>query len=83
MHDLEEDINSSAMLTTAVKSKPEVAISPSTKEAFSKRRKPVFSNAFRLNIKNFLPGGDISLRRFSITEAALLLVLALCASRGL
>src|SRR5947209_6300254 len=71
------------MVTTAVESKPEVASSLSTKEASSKQRKPVFSSAFRLNIKNFLPGGDISLRRFSITEAALLLVLALCASRGL
>ena len=83
LHDLEENTNSSAMVTTAVKSKPEVAASPDAKEASSKQRKPVFSSAFRLNIKNFLPGGDISLRRFSITEAALLLVLALCASRGL
>jgi putative peptidoglycan lipid II flippase len=44
----------------------------------------MFSGAFRLRIKNLLPGGGtFSLRRFSITEAALLLIAAYCASRGL
>jgi len=38
---------------------------------------------FRFNLKNFLPGRNFSLRRFSIAEAALLLMLALLASRGL
>ena len=38
---------------------------------------------FRFNLKNFLPGRDFSVRRFSIVEAALLLMFALLASRGL
>ncbi len=42
------------------------------------------SKAFRFDLKSFLPGGEaLSLRRFSITEAALLLMLAFIASRGL
>src|SRR5437764_981 len=50
----------------------------------SKQRIPLFSKAFSFNLKNFLPGGgDFSLRRFSITEAALLLMMAFIASRGL
>lgn len=49
-----------------------------------RQRKPLFSKAFRFNIKNLLPGGsDISLRNFSITEAVLLLVMAFLVSRGL
>jgi putative peptidoglycan lipid II flippase len=39
---------------------------------------------FRFRIESFRPGGEgLSLRRFSIAEAALLLMLALIASRGL
>ncbi len=38
---------------------------------------------FRINLKSFLPGEGMSLRRFSIVEAALLLTLAILASRGL
>jgi len=84
LHELEENTNSSTMVTTAVKSKPEVAASPSTKEASFKRRKPVFNRAFSFDIKNLLPGGgDLSIRRFSITEAALLLIMGYLASRGL
>lgn len=42
------------------------------------------SNAFRFNLQNFLPGrGSFSVRRFSITEAAFLLMLAFLTSRGL
>ncbi|GAC1358586.1 MAG: murein biosynthesis integral membrane protein MurJ [Ktedonobacteraceae bacterium] len=47
------------------------------------RQKAWGGRTFRFNLKNFLPGGNISLRRFSIVEAALLLMLALLASRGL
>jgi putative peptidoglycan lipid II flippase len=42
------------------------------------------SKAFRFNLQSFLPGrGSLSLRRFSITEAAFLLMLAFITSRGL
>lgn len=47
-------------------------------------RKRQVSNAFRFSLKSFLPGrGSLSVRRFSVTEAAFLLVLALLTSRGL
>ncbi len=36
---------------------------------------------FRFNLKNFIPGSGFSLRRFSIVEAAVLLMIALVASR--
>ena len=39
-------------------------------------------NAFNIDLKNFRPGG-ISLRNFSVTEAALLLIAGYLASRGL
>ena len=42
------------------------------------------SKAFRFNLQSFLPGrGSLSVRRFSITEAAFLLMLAFITSRGL
>lgn len=42
------------------------------------------SKAFRFRLRSFLPGqGALALRRFSITEAALLLMLAFIASRAL
>ena len=42
------------------------------------------SKSFRFSLKSFLPGrGALSLRRFSITEAAFLFVVAFIASRGL
>lgn len=47
------------------------------------RRKVWGGRTFRFNPRNFLPGSDFSLRRFSIVEAALLLAVALLASRGL
>lgn len=50
----------------------------------AKRRSPLLSKAFSFHLKSFLPGGgDYSLRRFSITEAAFLFMLAYLASRGL
>ncbi|HVU66208.1 MAG TPA: murein biosynthesis integral membrane protein MurJ [Ktedonobacteraceae bacterium] len=42
------------------------------------------SKAFRFRLRSFLPGqGALALRRFSITEAALLLMMAFIASRAL
>lgn len=48
-----------------------------TRRAFWKDR------TFRFNLRSFRLGGDLSLRRFSIVEASLLLICALLASRGL
>jgi putative peptidoglycan lipid II flippase len=49
-----------------------------------KKRNRLFSGVYRLQLNNFLPGRSaFTLRRFSITEAALLLIAAYCASRGL
>jgi putative peptidoglycan lipid II flippase len=47
------------------------------------RRKVWGGRTFRFNPRNFLPDGNFSLRRFSIVEATLLLMVALLASRGL
>jgi len=63
---------------------PEVPSAPLQEKEPGKRRRTVWGGrTFRFNLKNFLPGGNFSLRRFSIVEAALLLMLALLASRGL
>src|SRR6266699_1233655 len=74
------------MIATATIVKPQLeestALTPN--EGPSKRRIPVFNKAFSFNLRSFLPGGDyFSLRRFSITEAALLLVMGYLASKGL
>ncbi len=57
--------------------------STENKPSFPPRRKSWGGRTFRFNINNFRFGGGASLRRFSIVEAALLLMLALLASRGL
>ena len=62
---------------------PEIAPVSSPKKELGKRRNVWGGRTFRFNLKNFLPGESFSLRRFSIVEAALLLMLALLASRGL
>lgn len=50
----------------------------------ARRQKRWLTKAFRFRLQNFLPGqGSLSLRRFSITEAALLLMFSFVASRGL
>jgi putative peptidoglycan lipid II flippase len=47
-------------------------------------QKSWLSKSFRFRLRSFLPGqGALALRRFSITEAALLLMLAFVASRAL
>lgn len=56
----------------------------STKHQKNKRHFAFLKDrAFRFKLSNFKPGGDASLRRFSIVEASLLLIFALLASRGL
>src|SRR5437899_927560 len=58
---------------------------PSTKQKKTRFSYRAFwqQRIFRFRLKNFRPGNGLSLRRFSIAEAALLLMLALLASRGL
>jgi putative peptidoglycan lipid II flippase len=68
-------------VTTVVEASP---VSLAEKAAGAKPQKRWLSKAFRFSLKSFLPGnGSLSVRRFSITEAAFLLILALIASRGL
>ncbi|HEU5383218.1 MAG TPA: murein biosynthesis integral membrane protein MurJ [Ktedonobacteraceae bacterium] len=72
-----------ATVTTAepVASPP---VSPGIKKGGARPQKRWLSKSFRFSLKSFLPGGGaLSLRRFSITEAAALLMLAFIASRGL
>jgi putative peptidoglycan lipid II flippase len=72
-------------LTTATIAEP--VATPDTLVASSssvRLKKRWLSKAFRFRLQSFLPGqGSLSLRRFSITEAALLLMLAFITSRGL
>src|SRR5436309_5534382 len=74
------------MIATATIVEPQLeestALTPN--EVSSKRRVPLLSKAFSFKLRSFLPGGDaLSSRRFSITEAALLLVMGYLASKGL
>lgn len=67
-----------------IESISEVPSSSGTRAVAAKPRKRRLSNAFRFSLKSFLPGRDsLSVRRFSITEAAFLLILAFITSRGL
>lgn len=71
-------------VATAVVPYLEEGAAPRLDKQFNKKLERLFSGAFRLQLKNLFPGqGTFSLRRFSITEAALLLIAAYCASRGL
>ena len=87
LHELPE----SKQTATIVSSEDEPQLVPSTASNASvkasrpttARRKIWGGRTFRFNPRNFLPGGNFSLRRFSIVEAALLLMFALLASRGL
>jgi len=82
--ELENSAQRSTMVATAVEEAGEEAVTPVEKVGPAKQRSPLFSKAFSFHLKSFLPGGgDFSLRRFSITEAAFLFMLAYLASRGL
>ena len=79
-------MNESTMIATATIVEPQLeestALTPN--EGSSKHRIPVFNKAFSFNLRSFLPGGDdFSLRRFSIIEAAMLLIMGYLASKGL
>jgi len=74
------------MIATATIVEPQLeestALTPN--ERPSKHRIPVFNKAFSFNLRSFLPGDDdFSLRRFSIIEAAMLLIMGYLASKGL
>src|SRR5205823_5402583 len=74
------------MIATATIVEPQLeestALTPN--EGLSKHRIPVFNKAFSFNLRSFLPGDDdFSLRRFSIIEAAMLLIMGYLASKGL
>src|SRR5256714_2581086 len=74
------------MIATATIVEPQLeestALTPN--EGLSKHRIPVFNKAFSFNLRSFLPGGDdFSLRRFSVIEAAMLLIMGYLASKGL
>ena len=74
------------MIATATIVEPQLeestALTPN--EGPSKHRIPVFNKTFSFNLRSFLPGGDdFSLRRFSIIEAAMLLIMGYLASKGL
>ena len=72
----------STMVAVAVEAQPAPSPSPTSLQVPSKLSRSWFGNAFKVNLKDFRPGG-ISLRKFSITEGVLLLVAGYLASRGL
>ncbi|MDQ6661032.1 MAG: murein biosynthesis integral membrane protein MurJ [Chloroflexota bacterium] len=86
MHESENSVSSPTIVTSTLEPEPPKKRStpPGTKKSFSKQSKQWLSKSFSFRLRNFrLSGGDISLRRFSITEAALLLMMGYIASRGL
>ncbi|HVB24972.1 MAG TPA: murein biosynthesis integral membrane protein MurJ [Ktedonobacteraceae bacterium] len=72
----------STMVAVAVEAQPAPSPSPTNPQVPSKLSRSWFGNAFKVDLKDFRPGG-ISLRKFSITEGVLLLVAGYLASRGL
>lgn len=62
---------------------PDNASTVASKKRSSSRHSIWGGRTFRFNLRNFRFGEGFSLRRFSIVEAAFLLMLALLASRGL
>lgn len=80
LSEIEQTKDESTMVAVATRPTPSPA--PVEKELSSQRPARWLGNAFKINLKNFRPGG-ISLRKFSITEAVLLLVAGYLASRGL
>lgn len=72
-----------SIVTPAESASPPSSLS-TAKSLSSRQRNRWLSKSLSFNLKNFLPGGsDFALRRFSITEAAVLLMMAYITSRGL
>ncbi len=81
----EDAKNSSTMVAVAIETQAGPPPTPTGTEVSSKQPRSLLrmsGNAFKIDLKNFRPGG-ISLRKFSVTEAALLLIAGYLASRGL
>ncbi len=69
--------------TSTVETQSSAPIPPPKKRLFSNHWGFLSERAFRFDLKKFRLGEGFSLRRFSIMEAALLLMFGLLASRGL
>ncbi len=72
-----------AVTTAEVQSDPEASAPSTVTKKAATRYKVWGGRIFRFNLQNFRPNAGFSIRRFSIVEAALLLMLALLTSRGL
>ena len=80
MSETEQTKDQSTMVAVATRPTPSSA--PDEHEVPSQRPARLLGNAFKINLNNFRPGG-IALRKFSITEAVILLIAGYLASRGL
>ncbi len=78
----EDRENTATATTVAVKTQPAPSSTPASTPPVPPTLSRWFGNAFKIDLKDFRPGG-ISLRKFSITEGVLLLVAGYLASRGL
>lgn len=83
-HTTEDETKTSAAVATTERPETTATGAAGSVAVSARRRERWLSGAFRLDLRHFLPGrGAFSLRRFSITEAVLLLIVAYCASKGL
>ncbi len=77
-----DTLNTSVSATDSQNKVPEKSV-PTKEVSQSNRRNVWGGRTFRFSLKSFRLNGGLSLRRFSIVEAAFLLMVALLASRGL
>ncbi|MHB8599829.1 MAG: murein biosynthesis integral membrane protein MurJ [Ktedonobacteraceae bacterium] len=78
----EDKENTTAVVAVAVETQPAPSPTPASTLPVPHTLSHWLGNAFKVDLKDFRPGG-ISLRKFSITEGVLLLVAGYLASRGL
>src|SRR3989442_7188082 len=71
------------MVATAVSQQPALSASPQPKKDRTIQQKRWGGRTFRFSLSSFQLRKGVSLRRFSIVEASLLLMMAYIASRGL
>ncbi|HLG66214.1 MAG TPA: murein biosynthesis integral membrane protein MurJ [Ktedonosporobacter sp.] len=82
-HEVQKSIRPSTETASVVEGKCDSIAVVVADRAGSRRRKSWGGRTFRFSLQSFLPGKGLFLRRFSVVEAALLLMMALLASRGL
>lgn len=82
-HHIQKSIHLSTKTVSVIDEKSNIADEAAADKTSACRRKSWGGRTFRFRLKSFLPGKGFSLRRFSVVEAALLLMMALLASRGL